>query len=209
MKKKHITDCYLYLCTDLVTPKEKFASTIEEVAISTDIVQIRSDKDAKYILDYIKTIKPILEKNDSLLAVNNRADIAKIAQADVFHIGQDDISPEDAREILGKEVVIGLSTHTIDEFVAAQKNESIDYISIGPIYKTTTKPTYIPCGLRALKEVASKSYKPFFAIGGIDIDNLDDVILSGAKRIAVVRAITDSTKPGLSAKRLKERIMRA
>ena len=111
-----------------------------------------------------------------------------------MHLGQDDISLKAAREILGDEFIIGISTHCPDDAIKAQE-DGADYIGVGPVFKTPTKPGRIPVGLDYVKWVSENLDIPFFAIGSIEPDNIDDVIKAGATRVAVVRAIMNSTTP--------------
>jgi len=120
-------------------------------------------------------------------------------------LGQDDVTVEKARKIIGKRKIIGLSTHSVSEAHEAAKRE-VDYISVGPVFTTPTKPGYRPIGLRLLNILATKTKIPFVAIGGIDESNLEAVLASGAKRIAVVRAILSSKDPFLAAKNLVRKI---
>jgi thiamine-phosphate pyrophosphorylase len=207
--KKSLKDCFLYLCTEIFLPEESFVALLDNLTREyVDIVQIRSQKNDRAIIDCAKRAKLILEKNDALLAINNRVDIALASKADILHLGQNDMNASEARALLGEEISIGLSTHTLQEFKMASKDAAVNYISIGPIYKTATKPDYIPCGLSTLQEVSLYSTeKPFFAIGGIDLQNIDNVLRAGASRVAVVRAIVEAKENERSAKLLKQRII--
>lgn len=130
-------------------------------------------------------------KDNSLFIVNDRADIAKLVQADGLHLGQCDLPIEAARKILGPNKIIGKSTHSLRQAILACE-EGADYVSIGPIFKTATKPEYKPVGLRALKRVCQLFKIPVVAIGGIDEYNIRDVREAGARIVAVVRAICNA-----------------
>ena len=134
-------------------------------------------------------------------------DIAKIVNSDGLHLGQDDLSVGIARRILGKDKIIGLSCHSLKQ---AQKAVSlgIDYISIGPVFATTTKPEYKPVGLILIKKAKDKIRIPFFAIGSINESNIEKSRASGAKRFAVCRAVCKAKDPALVTQRLSEAIRR-
>lgn len=129
-----------------------------------------------------------LVKNKALYIINDRLDIAQSAQADGVHLGQDDLPVKAARAILGPHKIIGKSCHSLKQAIQAER-EGVDYISIGPIFKTPTKPGYRPAGLKVLKETCHRLKIPIVAIGGINMDNIKLVRNAGARLIAVVRAI--------------------
>ena len=152
------------------------------------IVQLR-DKSAD-ISGFYKNALLIkgITANKALFIINDRADIAKLARADGLHLGQHDLPLKAARRILGADKIIGKSCHSLKQAIQAQK-EGADYISIGPIFRTPTKPGYNPVGLKLLKEARGRLKIPIVAIGGINKDNIKSVRESGAKIIAVVRAV--------------------
>lgn len=129
-----------------------------------------------------------LVKDKALYIINDRLDIAQSAQADGVHLGQDDLPVKAARAILGPQRIIGKSCHSLKQAIQAER-EGVDYISIGPIFKTPTKPGYRPAGLKVLKETCRRLKLPIVAIGGINTDNIKLVRNAGARLIAVVRAI--------------------
>jgi len=148
-------------------------------------------------------------RHDALLAVNDRADIALAAGADVLHLGQDDLPLPIARAIIGPRPVLGRSTHDRAQASAAV-TEQVDYFCVGPCWPTPTKPGRTAPGLelvRATAELATD--KPWFAIGGIDEQRLPEVLAAGARRIVVVRAITGADDPLAAAQRLKARLAAA
>ena len=141
-------------------------------------------------------------RHGALLAVNDRADVALAAGADVLHLGQDDLPLSVAREIVGPDTMIGRSTHDRQQ-VNAAISEGVDYFCVGPCWPTPTKPGRTAPGLalvRAAAELACN--KPWFAIGGIDADRLPEVLDAGARRIVVVRAITGAEDPRAAAEQL-------
>lgn len=129
-----------------------------------------------------------LVKNKALYIINDRLDIALATHADGVHLGQDDLPIKAARAILGPRKIIGKSCHSLKQAARAER-EGVDYISIGPIFKTPTKPDYRPVGLKVLKETCQRIKIPIVAIGGINMDNIKLVRNAGARLIAAVRAI--------------------
>ena len=126
-----------------------------------------------------------------LFIVNDYLDIAKIVDSDGIHLGQDDLSIDIARKFLGKDKIIGISCHNLKQAIQAQKRGA-DYIGIGPVFSTATKPGYKPVGLNIIKKVREKIKIPFFVIGGINAGNLNKVKSSGGSRIALCRAVCRS-----------------
>jgi thiamine-phosphate pyrophosphorylase len=136
-----------------------------------------------------------------LFIVNDHPQLARESMADGVHLGQDDTAPFVARMILGPAALIGLSTHTPEQIDAG---DDVDYIGVGPIHATPTKPGRPPVGLDLVRYAALHARQPFFAIGGIDPTNVADVRLAGATRIAVVRAIAAASDPAAAARALRE-----
>jgi thiamine-phosphate pyrophosphorylase len=142
------------------------------------------------------------------LILNDRPDLVARADADGVHLGQEDMPVADARTIIGEERIVGLSTHTPDQIDAAADQE-LDYIGVGPVHATPTKPGRPAVGVPLVEYAAAHARVPFFAIGGLDEQRLDDVLRAGARRIAVVRAITAARDPRLAARKLRDVIERA
>ncbi len=197
----------------LVTNSDSFKTNDEflnSVASALDggvqIIQLREkNSDAKRIIELGKKIRELCSIYNALLIINDRIDIAQIVHADGVHLGQDDIDIKSAREILGENMIIGISTHAPEQAKKAAE-EGADYIGVGPIYTTPTKQGVKAVGLEYLKWVSENITIPYFAIGGINLLNCSDVISSGANRIAVVRAIMNSESPKDSAKKFLEKI---
>ena len=143
--------------------------------------------------DFFEAAKPAIEiarKNNVMIIINDRVDIARALGADGVHLGQDDLPPNAAREVLGPDAIIGFSTHSVEQAIDAA-GLPIDYIAIGPIFETKTKENPDPIvGLDGLAEVKKNIGNiPLVAIGGIDLDNVLDVLAAGADSIALVSAI--------------------
>jgi thiamine-phosphate pyrophosphorylase len=212
--RERLATASLYLCTDARRERGDLAEFADAaLAGGVDIIQLR-DKgsageqqfgplEARDELEALATLADAARRHDVLVAVNDRADIALAAGADVLHLGQDDLPLTVAREILGAGPLIGRSTHDVAQMRAAV-DEEVDYFCVGPCWPTPTKPGRSAPGLdlvRATAEMAME--KPWFAIGGIDEQRLPEVLAAGARRIVVVRAITAADDPRAAAQRLK------
>lgn len=156
------------------------------------LIQYREkNKSAKEIINTGKKLRQLCSMYDALLIINDRVDIAKIVDADGVHLGQDDIDIISARKILGEDKIIGISTHKPEDAILAQE-QNADYIGVGPVFKTPTKPSTIPVGLEYVKWVKDNIQIPFYAIGSIDESNIFDVINAGATKVAAIRALMNS-----------------
>ncbi|HVM12067.1 MAG TPA: thiamine phosphate synthase [Actinomycetota bacterium] len=161
------------------------------LAAGVDIVQLREkDAEAGEVMRLAEPFVEAAERHGALFVVNDRADIAAAVGADGLHVGQDDLPVAAARELLGPEVLIGLSTHSASQLDAAPAEA--DYLCAGPVWETPTKPGRPAAGLAAVRHAAATARRPWFAIGGIDTGNLPSVVDAGARRIVVVRAITQA-----------------
>ena len=199
----------LYLCTDA---RERQGDLPEflDAALSggVDIVQLRQKGlEARQEMEYLEVFREACDRHGALLAVNDRADIAYAVQADVLHLGQDDLPVRAARAIVGEDILIGRSTHSDEQASAAAAEPGVDYFCAGPVWPTPTKPGRPAPGPKLLEYVASRrESRPWFAIGGIDAGNLDRVLEAGARRIVVVRAITEADDPRAAAEELARRL---
>ena len=164
---------------------EQIGSLIEGGA---SLVQIR-DKYASS-KEFFEIVRECVEIQDVRLIVNDRVDIAMMAGADGVHLGQDDLSPTEARKLLGPDAIIGFSTHTIEQAVAALELP-VDYIAFGPIFPTTTKPDHdAVVGLGTLRKIRGRIGNfPLVGIGGINLENLAAVIDAGADSVAMISAL--------------------
>nr|A3PTW9.1 RecName: Full=Thiamine-phosphate synthase; Short=TP synthase; Short=TPS; AltName: Full=Thiamine-phosphate pyrophosphorylase; Short=TMP pyrophosphorylase; Short=TMP-PPase [Mycobacterium sp. JLS] len=208
----------LYLCTDARRERGDLAEFADAaLAGGVDLIQLR-DKgsagerrfgplEAREELAALEILAEAARRRGALLAVNDRADIALAAGADVLHLGQDDLPLPVARRIIGPRPLIGRSTHDSAQ-VSAAVAEEVDYFCVGPCWPTPTKPGREAPGLGLVREVASRATeKPWFAIGGIDEARLPEVLDAGARRIVVVRAITAADDPKAAARRLKDALV--
>jgi thiamine-phosphate pyrophosphorylase len=205
----------LYLCTDARRERGDLAAFAEAaLAGGVDIIQLR-DKgspgeqrlgplEARDELAALEVLADAARRHNALLAVNDRADIARAANADVLHLGQDDLPLPIARDVVGPRPLLGRSSHDGDQAAAAVA-EAVDYFCVGPCWPTPTKPGRAAPGLPLVRTVAeSGTVKPWFAIGGIDEQRLPEVLDAGARRVVVVRAITAAEDPQAAAARLKK-----
>ena len=208
-RRARLADARLYLCTDGRRDRGDLADFLD-AALSggVDIVQLREKGlEAREELALSEVFADAARRHGALFAVNDRADIARVAGADVLHVGQGDLPPDVARCLVGDDVVIGVSSHAEDEAAAAATSGAVDYFCVGPTWPTPTKPGRPAPGLPLVTYAAAlRTDRPWFAIGGIDSSTLDQVIDAGARRIVVVRAITDAVDPKASAQELARRL---
>lgn len=199
----------LYLCTDARTKQGDFADFLRAAyAGGVDIIQLRDKSiEAAQELELLAVLKSVAQEFGRLWAVNDRADIATLSGAPVFHIGQKDLPLPAARSLVGPSVSMGLSSHDLAQVSAAATDPNADYFCVGPLWATPTKPGRAAVGLSLLEHAASLgTSKPWFAIGGVDLSNVDQVVAAGASRIVVVRAITEAQDPTSAAQELLSRL---
>ena len=212
MRKHLLSDAALYLCTGARRREGDLPQFLDAVlAAGVDIVQLREKGlEAREELELLEVFRDACDRHGKLLAVNDRADIAYAARPDVLHLGQDDLPVRFARDILGPDIIIGRSTHAAAEATAAAAEEGVDYFCCGPVWPTPTKPGRAAPGPPLLKHAASlPTDRPWFAIGGIDLANLDEVLSYGARRVVVVRAITEADDPAAATAEFARRLAEA
>ena len=207
-----LADARLYLCTDSRPQQGDFEQFLDAVlANGVDIVQLREKGlEAKDELRLLEIVRESAQRHNKLWAVNDRADVALAAGAPVLHLGQDDLPVPIARRILGEDVLIGRSTHDPAQLDAARAEPGVDYYCAGPTWPTPTKQGRPAAGLELLDQAtARQSDRPWFAIGGIEsLHRLEEVMQHGARRVVVVRAITEADDPGAAARAFAERLRR-
>lgn len=223
------TTARLYLCTDARQEQGDFADFVDAAyAGGVDIIQLRDKSlEAAEELEFLDVLHQAAERHGKLWAVNDRADLAAFSGAPVFHIGQKDLPLAAARDFLGQDAVIGLSTHSpeqVEAAIAATPGRlGLDYFCVGPVWATPTKPGRAAVGLGLVRHAADAVRRaaerdgdesegtntgaaagvvPWFAIGGIDLGNVEQVVDAGARRIVVVRAITEADDPADAARAL-------
>ena len=256
--RARLADARLYLCIDARRHLDEQAreqgwtgeypalrrDVTAALAGGVDLVQLRDKNspgereqgplEAGHELQALAVMREVCDAHGALLSVNDRADIAAAAGADILHIGQDDLPEEWARRIIGDDMILGVSCHASDEVDAAAADPRVDYFCTGPVWPTPTKPGRHAPGLELVRHAAglggragagaesgadadadvgaeaandagaAAAEKPWFAIGGIDSDNLAEVLAAGARRAVVVRAITDAADPTAAARRLRD-----
>ena len=169
-----------------------------------DIVQLRlKDAGDETIVATARRYAAVCRAHGVPLILNDRPDLVTAAGADGVHVGQDDTPVAQARALVGPDRIVGLSTHSPAQIDAAAGDPEIDYIGVGPVHATPTKPCRPAVGLDLVRYAAAHAATPFFAIGGIDAGNVAGVRAAGATRIAVVRAITDAADPVRAARALR------
>jgi thiamine-phosphate pyrophosphorylase len=204
-KKKLLQDFRLYAVTDLRDPDPDFLDRAEKALKGgVDILQLRSKSlsDAALFRVGVK-LRELTRQYRKLFIVNDRVDLTLAMDADGVHLGQDDLPVATARKLIGDPAkIIGRSTHSLVQALRAEEEEA-DYIGVGPVFSTPTKPHYQPVGLELVREAARTVRLPWVAIGGIDAGNIGQVLEAGAARVAVVRAVFASDDPYQAAQTLK------
>jgi thiamine-phosphate pyrophosphorylase len=171
-----------------------------------DIVQLRiKDRSEAEILAAARRFAAACERHGALFVLNDRPDLARAAGADGVHVGQGDLPAAEARKIIGDDLLIGLSTHTPEQIDAAG-DAPVDYIGVGPVHQTPTKPGRPAVGLELVRYAAARAPVAFFAIGGISALNAGAVREAGGDRVAVVRALTEAADPRQAASALRDLI---
>ncbi|MEO6822423.1 MAG: thiamine phosphate synthase [Candidatus Nanopelagicales bacterium] len=204
----------LYLCTDARSGPGDLEAFLDAVLTGgVDVVQLRQKgMEAADELAALDVVARACARHGALVAVNDRADIAYACQADVLHLGQDDLPVHVAREIVGADMLIGRSSHAATESDAAMVQDGVDYVAVGPCWPTPTKPGRPAPGLGLVRHVAQRfgvTDRPWFAIGGIDTDTLPQVLEAGANRVVVVRVLTQATDPQRAARALSQTLRSA
>lgn len=194
----------LYVCSDAREDAADLRAFARAAfAGGVDILQVRDKRlDAGDELTALGVVAEEAARAGALFAVNDRADVAALCRAPVFHVGQRDLTPAQAREFLPA-AVIGRSTHSPDQWRAADADPEVGYFCVGPVWQTPTKPGRAAVGLDLVRDAAAAATTPWFAIGGIDEMNIDEVVAAGATRLVVVRAVTRAIDPEQAARRLR------
>jgi thiamine-phosphate pyrophosphorylase len=176
------------------------------IAGGVDIVQLREKRlPDEELASVAKAARVLCEQLGALLIVNDRPWVAREAGADGIHVGQDDIPAAQVRELVGPDMLIGLSTHSPEQIDAVDASV-VDYIGVGPIHETPTKPGRPAVGEELIRYAAAHAPVPFFAIGGLDAGNLAAAFDAGATRVCVLRAIAAAEDPQSAAHALRERL---
>jgi thiamine-phosphate pyrophosphorylase len=198
-RREHLRSARLYLVCDEQSDEFLHAALRGGV----DLVQLRMKHTTDdEVLAAAHRFRRVCREDGALFIVNDRPELAAAADADGVHLGQDDASVDEARRILGAGRLVGLSTHCPAQIDVAGRL-GVDYIGVGPVNETPTKPGRPAVGLELVRYAAAHASMPFFAIGGISALNVGAVRAAGARRVAVVRALTEAADPGAVARELR------
>src|SRR5215467_4692811 len=184
-------ECRLYGIIDLGYVERRDAARIMEQMIEggVDLIQLRGkNRSIDELMELSAELHELTAMSSTPLIVNDHAEIARRVPVEGVHVGQDDDTIRVARQKAAREILVGKSTHSLEQARAAQ-GEGADYIGFGPIFATPTKPDYTPIGLDDVRRVHAEVNLPIFCIGGVNIDNLQSVIDAGAKRVVMVSAL--------------------
>jgi thiamine-phosphate pyrophosphorylase len=187
----NLSDCRLYGILDLGYVRKSDATHAAEAMIKggVDLIQLRGkEKSIEELVELAAELHELTARLFTPLIMNDHAEIARRVPVEGVHVGQDDDSIQVVRRKAGRDILVGKSTHSLKQALAAQR-EGADYIGFGPIFATRTKPDYVPIGLSNIKQVHGEVSLPIFCIGGIKIDNLEQVIAAGAHRVAIVSGL--------------------
>lgn len=204
LENKHL---YLVTNSDKFESEDDFLDAIASALEGgVDILQLREkNMSAKNIVELGAKVKQLCLQYGATFIVNDRIDVAAILEADGVHLGQDDLDVASARQILGDKCIVGISTHAPEQALKAVE-DGADYIGVGPVFATPTKEGKIPVRLEYVKWASENIEIPFYAIGGIDEENIDEVLKTGANKVAVVRAIINAKSPQKAAENFLKKL---
>ncbi len=208
LKKKRCQDWKLYVITDREAVGKRPLEEVVRSAVQAgaSVIQLR-DKLASddELVQLARTLLKITDPLKIPLIINDRVGVAKRSGAQGVHLGQADGGLKEARQVLGPNAIFGRSTHNPEQALRAQE-EGFDYIGVGPVFKTPTKPTYEPTGLGFVLFSSENIKIPFVAIGGINLENIEQVRRAGARSVAVVRAVMGSQYPARATRQLIKKL---
>jgi thiamine-phosphate pyrophosphorylase len=173
-----------------------------------DVVQLRDKTlDDDGLIEAARVFRAAADDFGALFVLNDRPDLVAACAADGVHVGQDDATPAAARAAVGPDLIVGRSTHAPAQADAARRDPDVDYLAVGPVHATPTKPGRPAAGLEYVEWAARHvSERPWFAIGGLHAGNVGEVVERGARRIVVVRALTEASDPEAAARALRGRL---
>ena len=204
LRRERMRTARLYFVCEARPPGDLEGLLRAALTGGADIVQLREKLLGRAEIERAaQTFRRVADTYSALFVVNDDPELARTCDADGVHVGQDDVSAEQARELLGPDAIVGLSTHS-EEQIAASAGRPVDYISVGPIWETPTKQGRPAVGLELIRHAAAQAPHPFFAIGGIDAGNAAEVVAAGAERLCAVRAIRDAADPAAAAAELRQ-----
>jgi thiamine-phosphate pyrophosphorylase len=204
LRRERLRTARLYFVCEARPPGDLEALLRAALTGGADIVQLREKELGRAEIERAaQTFRRVADTYSALFILNDDPELARACDADGVHVGQDDVSAEQARELLGPNAIVGLSTHS-EEQIAASAERPVDYISVGPIWETPTKQGRPGVGLDLIRHAAAQAPHPFFAIGGIDPGRAAEVVEAGAQRLCAVRAIRDAADPAAAATALRQ-----
>ncbi len=190
-KLRNLSECQLYGILDLSYVDNSDAVSVADSMIEggVDLIQLRGkERPIEELVDLAATLHELTARSSTPLIVNDHAEIAVRVPVEGVHVGQDDDAVADVRRRVDRKILVGKSTHSLEQALRAQR-EDADYLGFGPIFATPTKPDSQPIGLKEIEGVHRDVVLPIFCIGGIKIDNLKQVITAGARRVAIVSCL--------------------
>lgn len=204
---KRFADVRLYVLITERLCRRPWLEAAEAALIGgADCLQLREkDLAPAEVLCRAKQLVELCRRYGRLCIINDRPDIAMLSKADGVHVGQDDLPATEARKLIGREMILGVSTHNLDQARRAQL-DGADYIGVGPVFPSTTKPRDFVAGLDFARQVASHVQIPAVAIAGITVANVDQVLATGIRAIAVTAAVSDTDDPKTAASKLKAKL---
>jgi thiamine-phosphate pyrophosphorylase len=210
LRRERLRTARLYFVCD-ARPGGEDPEALLRAALSggVDIVQLREKQLPRADIERAAgTFRRVCDTYSALFIVNDDPDLARACDADGVHVGQDDASVAAARDLLGPDAIVGLSTHS-EADIAAANEQAVDYFAVGPVWETPTKPGRPAVGLELISHAAEHAVHPFFGIGGISPLNAEQVVQAGARRLCVVRAIRDAPNPSVAAEALRRAFVAA
>jgi len=201
-RRERLARARLYVVTGARTEQGDLGSFLDVIlSAGVDLIQLREkDAEAGDLIRWARVFREAADRHGALFFVNDRPDVALAVGADGLHLGQNDMPVEFARELVGPDVLIGLSTH--DEMQLRAAPPDADYVCVGPVFATPTKPGRAATGVELVRTAAATEARPWFAIGGLGQRTLADVVAAGARRAVVVRAVTEAPDPAAAVREL-------
>jgi thiamine-phosphate pyrophosphorylase len=201
--RRRFRDVRLYvLLTEALCRRPWLGTAAAAIRGGAGCIQLREKQVAdRELLDRARRLRELTAAHRVLLAINDRPDIARLAQADIVHLGQDDLSVQEARRIAGAAILVGKSTHTLAQLEAALA-EDADYLAVGPMFPSATKPQEYIAGPQALAAARARTALPLVAVGGITAASVGQVVTAGARAIAVCTAVIGAEDPEAAARAL-------
>ena len=201
-----LKDCRLYGIVDLSYVSVVNAPRVTRAMIAggVDLIQLRGKGcSVEELAALAAELHAITSQHATPLIINDHAEIARMVEAEGVHVGQDDLAVAEARRIAGRSLLVGKSTHTLAQAKSAEADHA-DYIGLGPLFATPTKPDYAPIGLAAIGQVHREVNLPIFCIGGIKLSNLPEVIAAGARKVVIVSGLLQSKDLAATARAAKQ-----